>query len=505
MSVGSASSPTMLKCFVRFALFAFCFSGLPSLQGITYESWASANFPDILAPEAAPGEDPDADGIPNLREYAFDLDPNEPEASPEKGGILGLDGNHYLFIRFPRREDASDLRFEVRAWDGVYELCDGTKPYDWVMGSTANQPGLVSTDSSTSPPTVTVRDHETPLESNVFRGFLQLFLVLDGEEQEIDFVTVGDPGNPADSTGFGAVSSEFEMGESEITNDQYAEFLNAVASEDDWSLVEGFVEGLFYPAMETNARGGIRRHGKPGSYTYSVKPLMGDKPVVYVSFLSACRYCNWLHNGKPRPRCRRMTPSTTEDGTYDLTAIVGGGWPAPSQIVRKQGATYFLPNENEWYKAAYYEPTRPGFDPTKPISSSNSPYWNYGTRSDMLPIPALASSIGDVANGFIGNVTNYLKGAEWDSDQDGTVERSENGNVTTVESGGFPNVSYYGVSDIEGNATEWTEGKLGNWARIQRGASWSYGDGQIGKDWRYYQHPVQEVDNSGIRVARRLP
>ena len=500
-------SPKMIRFFSRIAFSLVCLGGLASLQAVTYtyDSWAAVHFVDVLDAEAAPGADPDTDGIANLREYAFDLDPNVADVSPEEGGILEFEGSHYLFVRFPRRTDALDLRFEVRAKDRVSELCDGTKPYDWVMGSSANQPGLVSTDTSTNPPTVTIRDHEAPLESNVFRGFLQLFLVLDGVEHQIDFVTVGDPDNPADITGFGAVSTEFEMGECEITNDQYAEFLNAVASEDDWVLVDGFVENLFFSSMESSSRGGIRRHGEPGSYSYSVKPLMGDKPVIYVSFLSACRYCNWLHNGKPRPRCRRMVASTTEDGAYDLTALAGGGWTAPSQIVRKPGATYFLPSEDEWYKGAYYEPMRSSYDPMEPISPSNTPYWTYGTRSDDLPVPALAKVNGDVANGSQGNVTNYLRGAEWDSNQDGNVEGAESGNVTTVASGGPLNESYYGISDIEGNAAEWTEGKRSTWARIQRGTSWNYSNAQIGKDWRYFQHPVQEVENSGIRVARRLP
>ena len=480
-----------------------CLAGLASLQGqeITYDSWASANFSDVLAPEAAPGEDPDEDGIPNLREYAFDLDPHSPDASPEEGGILEHDGNHYLFIRFPRRSDASDLRFEVRSKNDVYELCDGTKPYDWVMGSSASQPGLVSTDNSTDPPTVTIRDYETPLESNVFRGFLQLYLVLDAVEQDIAFVSVADPGNVADGGNVGALDDEFDIGEREITNDQYAEFLNAVASEDDWLLAgdDGITNAktLFHPGMEIKAHGGIRRHGEPGFYTYSVKPLMGDKPVVYISYLAACRYCNWLHNGKPKLRCRRMLPSTTEDGAYDLTVLDGGTTVLDvANVLREPDAKYYIPNKDEWHKAAFYDPTKVGA----------SKYWTYGTRSDQTPALAIANSTGDVDNGASGNVGNYDRSAEWDSDLDGTIESSERGNVTTVASSGPTSSSYYEVYDMTGNVAEWTEEPRGNWGRQERGGGWDALGYQIAKSApAYYGGVSKQVRYLGFRVARRLP
>ena len=49
----------------------------------------------------------------------------------------------------------------------------------------------------------------------------------------IDWVNVGVPGNAADSTGHGAVDHTFALGVNEISNFQYAQFLNAVASVSD--------------------------------------------------------------------------------------------------------------------------------------------------------------------------------------------------------------------------------------------------------------------------------
>ena len=77
--------------------------------------------------------------------------------------------------------------------------------------------------------------------------------------------------------------------------------------------------------------------------------------------------------------------------------------------------------------------------------------------------------------------------------------------MTTVESGGELNDSYYGVSDMDGNVAEWTEGKLGNWARIERGSSWKYGDQQIGKNFRFFNQPTTQAEHNGLRVARKMP
>ena len=43
---------------------------------------------------------------------------------------------------------------------------------------------------------------------------------------DIEWVTVGDPGNPADTTYWGAVAGTYRIGTYEVTNAQYAEFLN---------------------------------------------------------------------------------------------------------------------------------------------------------------------------------------------------------------------------------------------------------------------------------------
>ena len=69
-----------------------------------------------------------------------------------------------------------------------------------------------------------------------------------------------------------------------------------------------------------------------------------------VTFWDSVRFTNWLHNGQPTGA---QGPSTTEDGAYTLTPA----GIAANTIPRNPEATIFLPNEDEWYKAAYFDGT----------------------------------------------------------------------------------------------------------------------------------------------------
>lgn len=60
----------------------------------------------------------------------------------------------------------------------------------------------------------------------MFAGFFSSHLPLKAEVG-IEWLTVGDPVNPADAGGYGQVSAAFRISKHEITNSQYAEFLNA--------------------------------------------------------------------------------------------------------------------------------------------------------------------------------------------------------------------------------------------------------------------------------------
>ena len=87
---------------------------------------------------------------------------------------------------------------------------------------------------------------------------------------------VEDPGNAADSSGLGAVAVSFRIAVYEVTNQQWIEFLNAVAADDP--------NELYNVGMTDSDRGGIVRNGSAGSYTYALKPNFADKPANWFSW-----------------------------------------------------------------------------------------------------------------------------------------------------------------------------------------------------------------------------
>ena len=296
----------------------------------------------------------------------------------------------------------------------------------------------------------------------------------------MEFVRVGNPGNPndtadADSTtpglqNIGAVAAPYLIGKYEVTNAQYARFLNAVAATDP--------NVLYRPIMGSDARGGIERSGTSGSFTYTVKANMENKPVIFIHFADAIRFCNWLHNGMPS---RGQDSTTTEDGAYLVIAETYPG----TVMIRKPGAKAFLPTESEWYKAAYYDPAK----------GATGGYWAYPTRSDVASAIGTADAVGNLDNPS-SNVANYASGAKWNG---------QTGNVTTVGSGGAGGESACGAADMAGNVFEWNETVLHGDTRGLRSGSWASWVAQLNdlrSSSRYSGDPDVEQDNIGFRVAR---
>lgn len=273
-------------------------------------------------------------------------------------------------------------------------------------------------------------------------------------EPWIEMVWVGYPGNandPEDADpsaagiqNLGAEARDFKIGKYEVTNAQYAGFLNAVARTDP--------NGLYATEMGTDPRGGIVRTNAPGNYTYTAGFPMADKPVNFVSVWNAFRFCNWLHNGRPDGD---QGPMTTEEGAYDLS----GDAISNNTVTRNAGARYFLPSYNEWYKAAYHDP--------RTEAQSGPPgddrYWQYPTSSDDFPTRATADSVGNIDNDTA-NIANFERFADW---------AAQDGNVTTVGSGGPGSACFYGAFDMAGNVFEWTETPSGG-GRVFRGGSWRF-------------------------------
>jgi formylglycine-generating enzyme len=283
----------------------------------------------------------------------------------------------------------------------------------------------------------------------------------------IDWVTVGDPGNAADTTGnpnpAGAVADAFQIMKFEFTNQQYADFLNAVDPSGTNS------NSVYNASMGSNARGGISfTSGAASGSKYAIRTNMGDKPVNWVSWFDAARVANWLQNGQGS--------GSTETGAYTLV----GGQTSGTAPAANPGASYLLPTEDQWYKAAYYKG-----------GGTNAGYWDYATQSDSTPTAVTAGSTGIGSAGSTGNFANYDNTADWNS---------QDGNVTTVGTNG--GASAYGAFDMSGNLYEWNDltGAAGS-SRGLRGGDWDRSAFSLSSSDRAANPPSDELSLIGFRLA----
>lgn len=269
----------------------------------------------------------------------------------------------------------------------------------------------------------------------------------------IGWTPVGGAGNPCEEQAngcFGAVARLFEISALEITNSQYAELLNSVAASDPG--------GLYYASMASSGYGGITRSGASGSYVYTVKSGFADRPVTFVSWYSCLRFANWLENGQP---VGAQDATTTEDGAYTFSGPTTVG-------PRHPGARVFLPDEDEWYKAAYYDPV---------LES----YFAY-------PAGESATTKCAKPGGDNGNAANCNYAVN-DSAEVGSYPLSES-----------PNGSY----DQGGNAAEWTQTASGS-NRVLRGGSWASTASFLSAAQRSLTAPSSHWADVGFRVARAVP
>jgi len=270
-------------------------------------------------------------------------------------------------------------------------------------------------------------------------------------EVAIDWVTVGDPGNADDTAGWGGVDYAYQISRFEVTNTEYAEFLNAVAATD--------THELYHTGMGFDP-GGITQAGSPGSYTYSVIAGREEMPVTNASFWDATRFANWLHNGQPTGA---QDSTTTEDGAYTLTqeGITN------NTVTRNDDAEVFVPSEDEWYKAAYY--------------AGSDSYYDYPAGSDTqttcdLPVPDETA-----------NTANCDYQAEADLTDVGSYQDA---------------ASPSGTFDQGGNAFEWTEAISNVRSRVLRGGSFMSAPQILEATWWTIGGPDRVWVDVGFRVAR---
>jgi formylglycine-generating enzyme required for sulfatase activity len=257
----------------------------------------------------------------------------------------------------------------------------------------------------------------------------------------IDFVPISGSTNP--TSGYGIVNKDYRMGTYEITNEQWTKFKAAY----------GAVAGTPTTAYDSDPY-----------FTGS------SVPTNNVSWCEAAQFVNWLNTSKGYQAAYKFTG---EIHTPSYTLDVWSSQDADgTNLYRNKNAKYFLPTENEWVKAAY---------------------WN-GTSLQTW------ATIGDVSptqgNGTSGTGWNY-----WDY-----------GRPWAVGSG---SLELNGTYDIMGNVWEWMESPvytgdyLSGFNRGIRGGSYDLNDYYVGllASSYLYDHgtPNDEYVNVGFRVASIVP
>jgi formylglycine-generating enzyme required for sulfatase activity len=262
----------------------------------------------------------------------------------------------------------------------------------------------------------------------------------------MEFVTIGNPGNTADTTGTpnpaGSVGYTYGIGKTEVSESMISKY----------NLEYGNANGLTITTEEV--------------------PLGPNKPATKVSWNEAARFVNWLNTSTGGFAAYKFTTTGVNDNialwTVDDTLDYD-----PLNPYRSKRAIYALPSYNEWYKAAYYDPLANG---------GAGGYWNYATGSDSTPTA--------VGSGTASGTAIYN-------------QPLEQGPADVTLAGGL---SPYGVMGLDGNVYEWDESAsdlINSSASESRGIRGTYFSevNLLTSSQRYSYGPTVQAYDVGFRVA----
>ncbi len=130
-------------------------------------------------------------------------------------------------------------------------------------------------------------------------------------------------------------------------------------------------------------------------------------PVNFISYYAAMRFTNWLHGGD------------TENGAYTLTSLE----PSLINFPRNANARFWIPNHDEWHKAAYFR----------------------GSDSDIRPTYGTDYSLYSMGGFYADNQS--APGSAISANYNGTVP---------LPIGSYPSAAnFFGTYDQGGNVEEW--------------------------------------------------
>ena len=272
-----------------------------------------------------------------------------------------------------------------------------------------------------------------------------------GNTFDMEFKTIGNPNNTADTTGnpspAGRVTYTYDIGKFEVSRDMITKYNANYGTANNLAITLDSMTGI------TGGTG-------------------ANRPATGISWNEAARFVNWLNTSTGNQAAYKFTTSDVE-GNIALWQSGDAGYDVNNKY-RNSLAKYFLPSYNEWYKAAYYDP-------------NTSAYYDYTTGSDSAPT-AVASGTGTGANG-----------------NNEAVYGGQTGPADVTQAGGF---SPYGVMGLGGNVFEWEESSFdllnsdGSSNRGIRGGNWLSTSSNLSSSSRIgHFPPFIELNVFGFRVA----
>ena len=142
----------------------------------------------------------------------------------------------------------------------------------------------------------------------------------------------------------------------------------------------------------------------------------------------------------------------------------------------------WIPSENEWYKAAYYDPNKGG--------PGVGGYWAQAAQSNTITSNTIGAAGG----------ANYYDGVDFAVTQSGSYSSTQN-YLTDVGAYGLNSDSAYGTNDQAGNVFEWNDAVDGS-SRGLRGGSWNYSSLNLTR-FLYLLRNECAVDTSDRQVAKQ--
>lgn len=258
----------------------------------------------------------------------------------------------------------------------------------------------------------------------------------------LTFEAVEDPGNAPDSTGFGAVDYSFGMSRYEVT-ERMIDVYNLDGVNADFAI------------------------------TYDGSGRGANKPATSITWNEAARFVNWLNVSQGYAPAYKFEGGNGTNispwGEDDIDDYV------EPNTFRSARAVYVLPSIDEWFKAAYFDPS---------LNAGAGGYWNYSVQTNSAP------------NSVTGGTGAY----------DVVYGHGVNGSPADVDNAG--GLSAYGIMAMNGNAWEWTEspkdGDYGSGANERAFVGGAWADmfaTNFSSDQVLHYRPGRSLPQAGFRVV----